>query len=192
MDQIKRKIDWTQLASITLIILLTVEVFLLIRENKQLRTALAGYQPVQLKPGERAESFKIESLEGAAGEFTYSDPGRNYLLFIFSTTCSHCENTMVYWQHIAANGKDSHCNIVGVSMDSPGETKKYASQKNLSFPVVSIADSGFGQKYKISGVPTTVLVRGDGVVEQSWYGELSAAQSDDIEHLMNARPTFKN
>jgi peroxiredoxin len=141
---------------------------------------------VQLKPGEHAESFKIQSLEGLAGEFTYSDPGKKYLLFIFSTTCSHCENTMVYWQHIAENGNDGRCNIAGLSMDTPGETKKYAAQKKLNFPVVSIADSGFGKKYKISGVPTTVLVRGDGLVEQSWYGELSSAQSDDIENMMKA------
>lgn len=191
MEQFKSKTDWIQLASLVLIVALMVEVILLIRENKQLKTTLAQLQPVQLKPGERAEPFRIESLDGTPGEFTYS-PGKKYLLFIFSTSCSHCENTLVYWQHIAANNNGRRCNIVGVSLDKPGETKKYTLEKNLTFSVVADADSNFGRKYKISGVPTTILVGGDGVVERSWYGELSATQSDDIEHLMNAQSVSTN
>jgi peroxiredoxin len=192
MEQNKKKIDWIQLASFALIVLLTVETGLLIRENKKLKATLAQLAPAPLNPGERVEPFKIESLDGIVSDFTYSDPHKKYLLFVFSTSCSHCENTIVYWQHIAAINTDGRCSILGVSLDTPEETKKYAAAKKLTFSVVADADTNFERKYKLAGVPSTILVRGDGVVERSWYGELSAAQSDDIEHLMNVRSEFTN
>jgi len=186
----KNKLNWIQIISITLNVLLTSEAVLLIVQNRDLKDSLrrsqVGAQIEPLKTGERVETVKIRTLDGNTTDLAYTDPNKKYLLFVLSTTCPHCEKTLVNWRAIAQVNRDHNCDIIGVSVHGLDETKKYVASKNVGFYVVSVADTSFSRKYKISGVPETILLKGDGLVERVWIGELSEDQTKEIEKLMGA------
>ena len=185
-----KKTNWMQLASFVLIILLTTEVILLILQNRELKSTLktmTASRVEPLKPGERVEPVKVQTLDGITNDLVYADSTRRYLLFVFSTSCPHCEKTFPVWQQIATNMKSDHLSIVGISTYALAETQKYAADKKPGFSIVSVgADTSFGRKYKVSGVPETILLKGDGTVVKVWVGELQPDQVNEIRTLLEA------
>ena len=191
MDKTSKSFSWLQAGAFFLISLLTAEVVLLTLQNRDLKnklksTAFAA-QVDPLAPGEKAVPFKIQTLDGATNELAFSDPAKKSLLFVLSTTCPHCEKTLANWKTITEKSLDDRCNIIGVSIHNLEETRKYLTNKKVGFYMVSAAaDTGFSRKYKISGVPETILIDGNGSVEKVWLGELSDEQTEEIEKLMSA------
>jgi len=190
-----KKTNWIQLASFVLIILLGVETVLLILQNRQLKATLqammaSAVEP--LKPGEKIEPVKVETLDGATIDLGFADPTKQYLLCIFSTTCPHCEKTMPVWSQIAHNADEKKLTIIGISTFALEETKKYVSEKKPGFYVVSAGgDTSFSRKFKISGVPETILVKGNGIVVKAWIGELQSGQIEEIQTLLSASQALR-
>jgi hypothetical protein len=70
-------------------------------------------------------------------------------------------------------------------MQNLEETKKFLEGKNVGFYTFSVSnDTSFNRKYKVNGVPETILLNGGGTVEKVWIGELSTEQRTEIEELM--------
>ena len=191
MEQVQKKRNWIQLLSFFVIIGLTFEVVLLTLQNRDLKNALSAMTTVgqvePLKPGERVEAVKVQTFDGNTTELKYDDPAKKYLLFVLSTTCPHCEKTLVNWQAITETNKEGKCYIIGVSLHNLDETRDYVTAKKIGFYIVSAAaDTSFNRRYKISGVPETILVKSDGSVEKVWIGELTEDQTKEIQTLMGA------
>ena len=146
-----------------------------------------------LKPGERVEPIEIQTLDGKKSKLSYTEADKKYLLFVLSTSCPHCEKNMQLWKQIVDFDKDHKCNIIGVSVDNLRATSDYFAEKEIDFYMVSAeVDTGFYRKYKIVGVPETILVDGNGVVEKTWVGELSDDQAHQIETYMIAENRTTN
>ena len=194
MEKTKRKVNLVQLFSFALLGLLTIEVVLLIKQNNELRAALGGQAAIDpLKSGEEVEPIKIRTLDGNFSELNYKDPSREYLLFILSTTCPHCESNLPIWGKINAGKKNANCDVLGVSIHGLEDTKQYAASKNVPFYLVSVAeDTSFHRKYKIAGVPETILITGTGRVKKAWFGELSSEQASEIQALMGVQESLAN
>ena len=180
---------WWVLVSCFVIALLSVDVILLTLQNKQLKKLLSITTPQgqleALRPGERVEPFNIQALDGKTRELNYTDPNLKYLLFVLSTTCPHCEKTIANWNAITETNRKRTCYIVGVSIHNLEETIEYIAAKKVSFYMVSAAtDTSFSRKYKIAGVPETILIKGDGSVQKVWSGELSEDQTKEIQELI--------
>lgn len=196
MEHANKKRDWGKLISYILVVLLTAECILLILQNRDLKHMLSTMTTVgqvePLKPGEKVEPFQVTTLDGHTNEFTFADSTRKYLLFVLSTTCPHCEKTLPIWKSIVKN-KSDNCNVLGISIHNLDETKKFLASKDVGFYTVSsMSDTSFSRKYKISGVPETILINGNGTVEKAWVGELTSDQSNEIQALMNAPPSYTN
>lgn len=95
MEETKKIINWGQVLSYSIIVLLTLECIFLILQNRDLKQTLNSTSSVAqvepLKPGDKVESCKMTNLESNIGELSYDDPAKKYLLFVLSTTCPHCE-----------------------------------------------------------------------------------------------------
>lgn len=196
MEEIKKKVNWAQFISYFLIVFLSIVSILLIFQNRDLKrtlsitTSLGLGEP--LKPGERVESFRVQTLDGSTTVVNYDDPTRKHLLFVLSTTCPHCERTLPAWQSIVKN-KSDNCDILGVSIHNLDDTKKFLTSKDVGFYTVSVMnDTSFNRKYKISGVPETILINNNGIVEKTWVGELSDDQATEIKNLMIASGAVTN
>ncbi len=153
-------------------------------------TSIASIEP--LKPGDTVEAFTVNTLDGATRQITYTDPTKKYLLFVLSTTCPHCANTLPVWKSIAQANHDN-CDVIGVSLHNVDETRKYFETKDVGFYITSVAgDTSFSRKYKISGIPETILIKGNGVVEKAWVGELTQEQTTEIQSLISAETALRN
>jgi peroxiredoxin len=189
-----KKINWLQVVTLVVIGLLMIEVVILTIQNRELKTAISNLTQSQIEPlkhGEKVEPFKIQTLSGDTAEFTYSDTKKRYLLFVLSTKCPHCQKNLLLWKEIA-NTANETVNIFGISLDNFEQTKQYASTKDIGFYLASVADTSFGRKYKIGGVPETILIDGNSTVEKVWIGKLSKESLDDIKILMGAPKALTN
>lgn len=180
------KAQLLQWVGLILIISLTVEVFLLANQNRELKKVLSGMSSDQqgLATGDQLEPFLFLTMDGSFSQFSYDDPSKKYLLFILSTSCPHCEQTLPIWNAITKVSSNK-VNILGISIHDYEKTRKFANEKNVEFNIVS-ADTNFQRKYKVSGVPETLLVNGSGIVEKAWIGQLSNEQTDEIISLLAA------
>ena len=107
--------------------LLIAALALLIRQNILLRKALVSRMPpmpsvTALKPGEHVKPFKVRALDGTEDVIHYSDTAKNYVLCVFSTSCSHCEKTSPLWQMIE-NNRSNNWEVIGISLQGEEETK---------------------------------------------------------------------
>jgi peroxiredoxin len=193
MDPAKK--TFGKIINYLVIVLLTVVVVLLSLQNRELKGTIRNLtmpiQPIDpLKSGERVEPFDIKTLDGSSGVVRFTDPTKKHLLFVFSTTCPHCARTLPFWQMIAES-RTKDVDVLGVSIHDVDLTNKYVAESNVNFYVVSV-DTNFSRKYRVSGVPETILINGDGKVEQAWIGELSSNQMNEIQNLLSASETLSN
>jgi len=183
----RKKTDWVQLASFVLIILLGVEDGMLIVQNRRLKEELNDiFSPAELlKPGDRVDGFKVQTMNGDTMQISYSDSTRKSLIFVFSVGCPPCERNLANWQSIFEESKSNNVSVLGVCLDDLEKMKAWANAKKPVFFIASSAgDTSFGRKYKISGVPKTILIKGGGgIVEKVWNGELSNDQKREVETL---------
>ncbi len=114
--------------------------------------------------GTRAPEFRLARLEG--GEAALADllAAGPLVLAFFKVSCPVCQMTLPFLERIHAGGG---LLIYGVSQNGAPETRQFAQDYGLRFPMLLDAeDDGFAvsNTYGISHVPTTFLVEPDGTV----------------------------
>ncbi len=178
---------WTQLAGIVLNLFLIAEVFLLVIQNRDLRSQIeeAKKQQEPLQKGEVVTAFEGVSLDGTPVKVTYQDPNKRYLFFLLSTTCSICENNLPNWNTLVDEIKDTNTIIYGLTLEDQKVTQDYISTKATSFKVATINDINFSRIYKVYGYPLTFLINGKGSVIQAWAGTLIPSKREEIKKLLN-------
>lgn len=178
---------WFDILGFILIIFLVLDVIFLTLQNKSLKDDLSNMTMARetLHPGETVDSFTIINFNGDSTQIRYSDRGEKYLLFILSTTCPHCEKNIDKWKELARTADKQSCKIIGVSLDSLVGTKLYHEKMGLNFDLF-VSDTSFVRKYKIIGVPETILIGKNGIVEKTWQGELRTEEVSEIQHLIGA------
>src|SRR5712671_5761588 len=98
---------------------LMVVCYLFLQQNKELKhtindmTIIRAVEP--LKRGDRVESISLRLLDGTTGQLNFGDPTKKYLLFVLSTSCPHCENTLPLWSTLAKAHNDN-CDVIGISV----------------------------------------------------------------------------
>jgi peroxiredoxin len=102
------------------------------------------------------------------------------LLFFLSTSCPHCENTALVWNRLAGMTDRRRIEVLGISLDDPGQTRDFVERHGLRFPVASIVDADYPNEHGINGVPTTILVDAGAVVMEVWPGEINPEAFLDI------------
>lgn len=166
-----------------LFILLSVLIVLLIYQNYKLKLQIENIFNASdqfFKKGEIVQDFNVYTLDGDSTDITYKGRIKKFLFFIFSTACPHCERNLTYWNLIAQNNA-STCDIMGISVQSNIEnTKIYILERDVKFYVV-VADTNFMKKYKVSGVPLTMLVSSSGAIDNIWVGELDSVKMTEID-----------
>jgi peroxiredoxin len=171
--------------SFLLNIILGLICILLIMQNRELKskTGMQAGEPIQ--PGTTAESFAYKDLEGKDLTFEYDNHGTKHLFFVFSTTCPHCFNSLAEVQQLADGiAENEHVVFMGISLDDHPQTLHYFMENKLRYPVIS-TDQDFVGKYRAFSVPILILVDGNGMIEQTWIGELSPERRLQITEILN-------
>ena len=123
---------------------------------------------------------------------THFSGNKSTLLFILSTTCPHCDNNLPSWNLITTRNPNDINTVIGISTQSLTLTKNYYENRDIGFPLVVAADTSFSTKFKIQGVPMTILVNPGGSIGNVWMGELTPTILEEIFATMNAMTAFYN
>ena len=179
----KVPVKWIMIPGLAVIILLAIDVVVLSVKNRDLKDQIreiTGFEMTEpLESGTLAESISVKFLAGRTDFISYDNPDANYLLLVFSTTCPHCEANITTWTSLndTLNGR---CYVIALSVDDVDRTIDYVAKKDFPFYTVILNDSTYYRRYKISGVPVTMLIAGDARVKEVWKGELNDEQVVDI------------
>jgi len=114
--------------------------------------------------GMRAPEFRLGRLgggEAALADLLAEGPA---LLAFFKVSCPVCQMTLPFLERIHAAGG---LHIYGISQNDAGETREFAHDYGLRFPILLDSEGDrfpASNAYGISHVPTTFLVEPDGMV----------------------------
>lgn len=169
------------------VLALAVEVVVLARQNSELKNPKDRGGKEQLAVG---DSLSINDLKPLKANYTLPVNSPNQLLFVFTTTCPFCKKNLDNWKKLSEIAKEKNIAVVGIALDLPDSTAKYMSANKIDFNVLFPADvNAYRQKYKLLGVPKTILRDSSGVVRGVWTGLLNGQQ---VEEVASAISDFNN
>ena len=171
---------------------MTVELVLLARQNRQLKTNLSrlqgemmanrGGEVPSLKIGEVLEPLLLPTLNGEPRRLAYDDPVRNTILLIFSPDCPACQENMSNWKRLQESCDPNRERLFYVSTAEGEKTAEFARDHALPEPVL-LSDHEALTRYNVFSIPTTVVVGPGGVVKRVWVGVLPEDALDALGTL---------
>jgi peroxiredoxin len=130
-------------------------------------TAVSVAEVKLLPESERmaAPDFVIEKLEGGTTSLA-EHKGKLVLLHFWATWCMPCRVEMPGLESLWQQYKDEGLVILAVSIDegSKGRVEKYKQIFELSFPILLDPESEINDLYKVSNMPTSFLIDGEGQI----------------------------
>ena len=117
----------------------------------------------------QALDFTLKTLEGKS--VSLSDyRGRPVLINFWATYCAPCRREMPMLDGIVKSHPNLSLLLVD-ERDDPGAARAFVTQLQLRSTVLLDGDGQVGDRYSVSGLPTTIFVRADGSVEGRYLGE---------------------
>jgi len=140
-----------------------------------------------------AADFEIENLGGGkAGLADYK--GKLVLLNFWATWCMPCREEMPGMETLWQKYKEQGFVVVAISVDegSKARIETFSKLLGLSFPILLDPESEISDLYKVSNMPTSFLIDGNGKIISRIVGTedwLSPAAVELVEKLLidNAR-----
>lgn len=125
-----------------------------------------------LAAGTRAPEFSLKDPEGKSYTLAEALKQGPVLLAFFKSSCPVCQFTFPFLErlHQAVRGKNN-LSLWGVSQDDADETRDFARQYGLTFPML-LDEKGYpvSNHYGLTNVPTLFLVKPDGGIQVSSVG----------------------
>ena len=167
-----------------MVIILAVSNSLLLRQNLQLRNLLKKFEPDQLKPGDKLESFSASGLNDERIVIDFASGGPRRVLLFLSPNCPYCREQFPYWKKLIDMAPSRDFQVVAVAMNSEDRSKLTAYLNSMGCPSesksfsVALIPEEVRQQYKFSITPTTLVVSSDGKADAVWTGLLKPS---DVE-----------
>jgi peroxiredoxin len=180
----------TQLWSVILIVLVLVmgvEIFLLVQENRELRSALKIPRgPIKiLNPEEKVPPLVGIDLKGEEVKVEYPS-SKKTVLFWFSATCPSCEHNLEFWKEIYQKHSSAKLRFFGVTNSGEEKTKEFVDKFQLEFSVLIVSDFSLLDQYRVEVIPQTMLIDNNGIVGKVWPGPLSESYKKEIEEMISS------
>ena len=125
-----------------------------------------------------APDFKLEDLNGSWVSLK-SLRGKTVLLDFWATWCGPCLRAMPHLQKIHEELGDRGVAVVGINAETGERARRYMNKKGYTF--TSLVDAGHqvSELYQIRGLPTTVIIDENGVVQHYLFGLRSEREVRD-------------
>jgi peroxiredoxin len=107
--------------------------------------------------------------------------GQPVAVNFFATWCGPCKDELPQFQAAYQQHRDQGLQVILVDLkESPTDVGAFASKMGLTMPIV-VDERGTvaAEKYRLTGLPTTVFVDADGVIRGVQTGPLTAGALDD-------------
>ena len=122
--------------------------------------------------GQPAPVFTLATIQGKDVSLA-KEKGNVVVLDFWATWCPPCRESLPHLQkfHEDKELADKGLKVFAVNLKEDKDTaKNYVQQNNLTFPVPLDKVGGVATKYKVRGIPTTVIVGRDGKVAKVFVG----------------------
>lgn len=137
---------------------------------------------------DEAFALPAATLEGFAGgppvelaQFR----GKPLVVNFWATWCAPCVKEMPAFQEVAADLRDD-VTFLGVDVeDSPPNAEPFVDRLGIDYPLAIDPRREFARSVNIFGMPTTLFVDAEGIVQYRYTGPLEEAQLRELlaEHL---------
>ncbi|MET0650510.1 MAG: TlpA disulfide reductase family protein [Pyrinomonadaceae bacterium] len=157
---------------------------LLIWQNIQMRREVERYQPRRLKPGDTVSPFKAAGLDGSPVEVSFEAGARGKVLLFFSPSCPYCGEQFAHWRELMGRIDASRFEVVGLvnEKEDRGKVREYLEKMGCApgapTPLrVAFIPAAVRNEYLLDSTPTTLVLNGEGTVEQNLIGRWTEAEA---------------
>jgi peroxiredoxin len=126
--------------------------------------------------GQRAPIFDLLDDRGAPASLA-NYRGKVVVMNLWASWCPPCRAEMPDLQSVAAEFARDDVVVVGVNQgESAQRASAFAQSLGIRFPIWIDDGQQYGRVYAALGLPTTVVIDRDGVVESGFDGPMTIAQ----------------
>jgi peroxiredoxin len=119
---------------------------------------------------DKAESFVLKDLSGTSISLPDFLGQRGALLVFTTTWCPHCITSIPDLKRIHNNLKDKGFYIVAIYIKEPNSrVAEFRDKYELPYRILLDSDGAVAAVYDIRGVPTFILIDGDGNTQYNGY-----------------------
>jgi len=128
-----------------------------------------------------APDFELDSLSGE--QVKLSDYlGKPVLVNFWATWCTPCRYEMPLFERYDQNYGQEFI-ILGVNLQQTGaDIREFTDEFNITFPILLDVDGSVNKLYKVQGLPTSVFIDREGLINAVHIGSLSESQLVDYLH----------
>jgi peroxiredoxin len=130
----------------------------------------AGDEPAMALQGKPAPEFVLPALEGK--DVDLKDlKGSVVVLDFWATWCGPCVQSLPHLDKLYQDRKDKGLKVFALNQEEEkAKVQEFVTSKKLTIPVLLDVKGDAGEKYKVSGIPQTVVVGKDGKVKKVFIG----------------------
>jgi len=128
--------------------------------------------------GEIAPDFRLQ-LNDEQGLYLSDLAGRPLLINFWATWCGPCRLEMPEIVTHADNNSDLVVLAINVQ-EQQEPIAAFASDFNMTMPVVRDVDAEIRDLYQVRGMPTSVFIDREGKIDTYWIGVLSPSKLDEL------------
>jgi peroxiredoxin len=139
--------------------------------------------PSSLAKGDVVPPLEAHSLDGKPATLSYG--GKATVLYVFTPSCPWCRRNLPNVKELFA-AKQSQFQFVGLALDD-AKLAEYISLHQLTFPVYKGVSGEAMKRYRLGGVPQTIVIGDEGRVLASWSGAYSGETEDEVEGFFGVR-----
>ncbi|VEF47569.1 thiol-disulfide oxidoreductase [Bacillus freudenreichii] len=130
----------------------------------------------QLAIGDKAPDFILSDMNGNTHKLSDYE-GEGVFLNFWGTWCKPCEREMPYMENQYQVFKDQGVEILAVNVGEPEfAINKFVQKHGLNFPILKDKNKEVLNLYKITPLPTTILINSEGIITAIESGELPEAK----------------
>jgi peroxiredoxin len=135
----------------------------LVQQSRKQRAQIATLRLERELPhsGQWVPAVRTVTVTGDSVTLGGAPGGRRQLLFLFTTTCQFCRQSLPAWKEIAARVQREHgasVEVLGVALDSVPLAAPYAATHRLPYPVTHFPSARMSRVYAARAVPVTVVI----------------------------------
>jgi peroxiredoxin len=149
---------------------------------------MAGHSGHAFQTGMQAPDFQLTSLNDEPVSLArLLDQGSPLLLVFWTTWCPYCKNEMQTLNSLLSESKLSNVAILGINAgwnDSVSRARDFQDRYDIRFDLAFDHDNQVSQDYMIRGVPSLILVDGQGTIAYRGHA-LSPELKDMIAKLLD-------
>lgn len=157
---------------VTANLLLAVSVIMLLAVSPGYKGQAEGFNPLMPdnSSGTKAPDFTLKDVSGKKVSLS-SFKGKPVLLNFWATWCPYCRKERAHLDAVYKEYKGKGLIVISVSTDDSVETvREYLKKIPAEFIVLSDNDGRVASLYNISGLPSSLLINGEGIIKNRLVG----------------------